>query len=413
MIRIEQLLRQTMGLHAASIGSSLLQRCVRLRMKDLGLEQADEYLRLVQNSSGEWEELIDAVIVTETWFFRDREPFTALVRLVREEWLPANDGRPVRLLSVPCSSGEEPYSLAMALLDAGLLPGRFCLDAVDISARVLARAQRALYGKNSFRGKDLAFRDRHFKWTKEGYLLNENVRQCVRFWQDNVLNKTFLQGNAAYDFTFCRNLLIYFDRPTQQVALSRIAEFLQPNGVLFVGAAEQPLVLEHGFAPANIPMAFAFRKQAQAGVTRLQSARRARRPRWTAAPDKALTLFERGPDVPPAPSPVAKPPKPGEAELEEARRLADAGRLQEASALCQRHLRECGASAQAYYLLGLVSDAEGDPGAVDFYRKALYLEPGHYESLLQMALLSQKNGDAARARTYKMRAERLKNKKAG
>ena len=95
-------------------------------------------------------------------------------------------------------------------------------------------------------------------------------------------------------------------------------------------------------------------------------------------------------------------------DLETARRLADAGRLKEAAEICEAHLRENRASAQAYYLLGLVRDAGGEPGAIECYRKALYLEPNHYESLLQMALLLQKNGDAARARTFKSRAQRIK-----
>jgi len=95
-------------------------------------------------------------------------------------------------------------------------------------------------------------------------------------------------------------------------------------------------------------------------------------------------------------------------DLEIARRLADEGRAEEALAICQKHLSENGASAPAYYLLGLLRDAAGDPTAVDYYRKALYLEPNHYETLLQMALLSQKNGDSARARAFKSRAQRLK-----
>ena len=95
-------------------------------------------------------------------------------------------------------------------------------------------------------------------------------------------------------------------------------------------------------------------------------------------------------------------------DLETARRLADDGRLNEAAAICEAHLRESRVSAQAYYLLGLVRDARGEVGAIDCYLKALYLEPNHYESLLQMALLLQKNGDTARASAFKSRAQRLK-----
>jgi chemotaxis protein methyltransferase WspC len=94
------------------------------------------------------------------------------------------------------------------------------------------------------------------------------------------------------------------------------------------------------------------------------------------------------------------------ASLKLARRHADAGRLKEAAAICESHLKEQGASAEAYYLLGLVLDANSDPKAIEYYRKALYLEPDHYETLLQMAVLSQRNGDRIRADRYKRRAKR-------
>jgi chemotaxis protein methyltransferase WspC len=92
--------------------------------------------------------------------------------------------------------------------------------------------------------------------------------------------------------------------------------------------------------------------------------------------------------------------------LQEARRLADAGKLREAAALCEVGLRENNTSAGAYYLLGLIREAEGAPGAAQYYRKALYLEPNHREALLQMALLARKQGDLAGAHLFWSRAER-------
>jgi len=107
------------------------------------------------------------------------------------------------------------------------------------------------------------------------------------------------------------------------------------------------------------------------------------------------------------PSPGETAPAQGN-DLETARRLANAGHLAEAAEICEAHLCENRVSSQAYYLLGLVRDASGELDAVDCYRKALYLQPDHYESLVQMALLLQKNGDTARAGTFKSRARRIK-----
>src|SRR5213075_562485 len=188
MKRLEQRLREVMGLDANSIGSSTVQRTIRLRMKAHDLQQIEDYLALFDKSAAEREELIESVVIAETWFFRDAESFCALVRVVREQWQPEHAAGQLRVLSVPCSTGEEPYSLAIALLEAGLPAERFRIDAADISERVLVRAREGVYGKNSFRGKNLGFRDRYFRQTKEGLVLDANIRSRVSFFRGNIIS---------------------------------------------------------------------------------------------------------------------------------------------------------------------------------------------------------------------------------
>src|SRR5262249_55035918 len=145
----------------------------------------EDYWQRVRGSSDELQELIETVVIPETWFFRDVEAFTALVRLVTDEWLPSHGTAVLRVLSVPCSTGEEPYSLIMALLDGGLSRKEIKVNAVDISARALARARRGEYGPNSFRGKNLDFRDRYFRPTAKGYSVAEWLSEMVNFRQGN------------------------------------------------------------------------------------------------------------------------------------------------------------------------------------------------------------------------------------
>src|SRR5207244_12351799 len=104
MLKIEHAVRDRIGLDAVSIGSALLQRSIRLRMKSHGLKKADDYFVLLQSSIAEWSELVESVVVTETWFFRDTESFMALLRLVQASLLATPIGK-VRLLMLPCSSG--------------------------------------------------------------------------------------------------------------------------------------------------------------------------------------------------------------------------------------------------------------------------------------------------------------------
>ena len=142
---------------------------MQVRASACGLEDARTYWELVSASPNELQALTEAVVVAETWFFRDRAAFAAMARIALEHWLPANPEGVLRLLSLPCASGEEPYSIAMALLDSGFPSKRYRIDAIDISERTLAHAERATYGKNSFRGVELGFRDRHFEATAHGH----------------------------------------------------------------------------------------------------------------------------------------------------------------------------------------------------------------------------------------------------
>ncbi len=408
MTRIEHLLREIIGLDGATMGPAAIQRAVRQRMRSLGLKRSEDYTQRLEGSREEFSELVESLVVTETWFFRDAAAIGAFVRLVLDQWLPAHPVTPLRVLSLPCASGEEPYSLVMTLRDAGVPSERFQVEAADISAHALARAQRGVYRKNAFRGTDLGFLDRYFRPSREGFVLDPAIRKSVRFLQANLFSETFLPGNGIYDFIFCRNLLIYFDRPTQGRALARLEGLLAPSGVLFVGPAEQSVVLEHGFVSLNVPKAFACRV---AGPP-------ARRPRSPRVPNrlpilpKLLPEFDSPPKLPSKEEPSSPaadrilPPLTD--DLETARGFANAGRLKEAAQICEARLRRSRTSAQAYYLLGLVRDASGDASAMDCYRKALYLEPNHYESLLQMALLLERNGNPSRARVFKNRALRLK-----
>jgi len=397
-----RLLKQTMGLDIASIGASALERAVQERQRVCRVDDARGYLERVRASGSELQALVETIVIPETWFFRDRESFGALVRFVREEWLPTHADGCLRLLSLPCSTGEEPYSIAMALLEAQLPPSRFRVDAIDICGRSLDHAQRGVYRKSSFRGDDGSYRERFFESVAGGYALSAAVRKQVHFRQANLLDPAFLTGTAPYDVVFCRNMLIYFDAETQDRAVSIIERLLLPDGLLLTGSSETGLFLNHGFSSAKVPMAFAFRKK--------RDTAKAKRP---PAVPKARPLPQR--------SPVAKsvvsldrtqldkrlPPQ-AALEPDEALKLADQGHFAEASRCCEEYLRRNGPSAEAFHVLGLIRDALGNAGdAAAYYRKALYLDPGHQDALAHLALLLEKQGQKSEALALWNRAKRL------
>jgi len=427
----EELLKRTIGLDAASIGQSAVVRAVRERMNALQATDADAYADLVARSPEEKQALVETVVVPETWFFRDPEAFALLTRRVHDARVRQHEDRLIRALSVPCATGEEPYSIAMALLDAGLPLGRFEIDAVDVSERSLSRARDRSYGRNSFRGAGLGFRERYFRPHDARWLLSESVQTAVRFERGNLLDPSFTAGRTAYDFVFCRNLLIYFDRPTQDKAVGALHQLLAPTGTLFVGPSETALLLSHGFELVRAPLAFAMtrpldrptRPNAAAGNT--GSARTTReRPRPKPAPTRApgSSGHNPGPRLRNAPiAATAAPRSPTNASrgepvvhepLDEIARLANAGHFAEAARQCEHHIRAHGTSPKSLYLLAVIRDAGGlHDEAAALYRKALYLDPEHHDALMHLGYLLAAAGDKAGAQVLTNRAQRVAQKR--
>ncbi|SHM81418.1 chemotaxis protein methyltransferase WspC [Pseudomonas asturiensis] len=415
--RFFSFLKERIGLDVTSVGEAIIERALRQREASAHCSDSDAYWHLLVTSAKEQQALIEAVIVPETWFFRYPESFATLGKLAREQLDRLAGARPLRILSLPCSTGEEPYSIAMALIDAGMGPRQFKIDAIDISPISIARAKHGVYGKNSFRGSDLGFRERFFNPVAEGFEIVGQVRDCIEFQPGNLLDPK-LATQTAYDIVFCRNLVIYFDRPTQQHVFQVLKQLTREDGVLFIGPAEGNLLSAIGMRSLGIAQSFVFRH---------------------APPEKPVAFTLPAPVSSPAPRPVpeplARPPvsKPvsrnstafapsvksaaptGNTEsatlLTTIASLANEGKSVEARAACERYLQQHEPVAQVFYWLGLLSEVEGRVAeAQGFYRKALYLQPQHSESLAQLAALLAAQGDSAGARRLQDRAARGANK---
>ncbi|WP_339464317.1 CheR family methyltransferase [Pseudomonas sp. EA_65y_Pfl2_P74] len=408
--RFFDFLKERIGLDVTSVGPAIIERAVRQRTTLSQAANAEEYWQLLQGSRDEQQALIEAVIVPETWFFRYPESFATLGKLARNRLGELNNMRALRILSLPCSTGEEPYSIAMALIDAGLRPHQFKVDGMDVSPISVEKARRALYGKNSFRGQDLDYRERHFTPEQDGHRVNENVREQVRLQVGNVLDPALLASEPAFDFVFCRNLLIYFDQPTQKQVFEVLKRLTHVDGVLFIGPAEGSLLGRLGMRSIGIPQSFAFSRHSEPAPEPLPI-------------PKPIPLPVSQPlrTTPPTPSvrnrpftavtalPITrKSANPDAATLlAHIAALANEGKSAEARAACEQYLRSHEPVAQAFYWLGLLSDVAGSAlEAQGFYRKALYLEPQHPEALMHLAALLQAQGDSAGARRLQERAAR-------
>ncbi|MCU1784735.1 chemotaxis protein CheR [Pseudomonas sp. 13B_2.1_Bac1] len=400
-------LKERIGLDVASVGEAIIERAVRQRSQALQAQTAAEYWQHLQSSHDEQQALIEAVIVPETWFFRYPESFVTLARLAKARLVEIKQMRALRILSLPCSTGEEPYSIAMALLDAGLAPHQFKVQGMDVSPLSVERARRGVYGKNSFRGGDIAFRDRHFVEHGDGFHIAERVREQVRLQVGNLLDPALLANEASYDFVFCRNLLIYFDQATQKQVFDVLKGLTHVDGVLFIGPAEGSLLGRHGMRSIGAAQSFAFSRQAEpqqpapvfvplpAPIPQRSAAPLPVRPRPFSTAATAQVI------------PIKAAPSDAAALLSRIATLANEGKSLEARAACEEYLNHHPPAAQVFYWLGLLSDVAGSAlEAQGYYRKALYLEPQHSQALMHLAALLESQGDSAGARRLQARAAR-------
>ncbi|AZC35551.1 CheR family methyltransferase [Pseudomonas chlororaphis] len=373
--RFFDFLKERIGLDVASVGPAIIERAVRQRSIAQQALSTDHYWQTLQGSRDEQQALIEAVIVPETWFFRYPESFATLAKLALSRLAELKGMRALRILSLPCSTGEEPYSIAMALFDAGLAPHQFKVDGFDVSPLSVERARQAVYGKNSFRGQHSDFRERHFTAEDERYSLSERVREQVRLQVGNLLDPTLLANEPPYDFVFCRNLLIYFDQPTQRQVFEVLKRLTHVEGVLFIGPAEGSLLGRLGMRSIGIAQSFA---------------------------------FSRHNEPEPAPAPAFVPSAlPVRQPVRSIAALANEGKSAEARVACEHYLDTHEPVAQVFYWLGLLSDVAGSAlEAQGFYRKALYLDPQHAEALVHLAALLASQGDVAGARRLQERAAR-------
>lgn len=401
------------------MGRSILDRVVRERSQAAGFKDLQDYATHLQNTPSAILELIDATVVPETWFCRDLQIFDSLAAEVRRVVRSGKRGKASRLLSLPCSTGEEPYSIAMCLLGAGFESDGAMIEGVDVCRRSIALAQRGIYGRNSFRGEETGFRERFFAPEGTRYQIRDAVRSMVRFRCGNILAAELASELGAFDVVFCRNVLIYFDLASRDLAFGTLSRLVREGGLLIVTPAEAPLVSGWGFEAADGLPISCFRRVAPGAKIKTPAAP----PGFPRAFNALGSTNARAPmprsmpfsGAPLAYPPAAAPQKPTNPTpsglLEQAAQFADDGKLDEAERICHEFLKSHAPQAEVYYLMGLVCDARGKQvEAGSFYRKTLYLSPTHYEALVHLSAVLEIRGEKAEALLMRQRAIRIQGK---
>ena len=447
-----------------SLASGVLAAAGRAGCEDLG-----KYYLLLQGSRTDselWDDLIGAITVGETYFFRNPAHFDALRQHILPDLIAHHrDDRRLRIWSAGCATGEEPYSLAIVLRE--LLPDiadwNIFILATDINKQALRQAGKGRYRKWSFRKADPAIRERYFtprdgpfggaqactehSRSDELLELGGQVREMATFAYLNLVEDSYpsLATNTnAMDLILCRNVAIYLPEALIQEMAGRFHRCLMPRGWLIVGAVEANAAIFSQFAVCNFPGAIVYQKTRREGdkeIRALGDTETRGRGKVIPAPRLPVTPSPRprvpAPPVPapPEPAALADPYQEGLALLEQgrceeamthflaylernpnsaparyqmARAHANRGQLEEARSWCQRAVERDPLLVEAYYTLGLIHQEENELAqAIAQLKKTLYLDPNFVLAYFSLANLYQQVGRPEQAARRRAQAIRL------
>ena len=286
------LLERLLGFRAEPTRAQDVVRALGERLRARGCADAEAYLRLLDDARASAEEaraLGDRLTVNETYFLREAAQLDLVAGTLVPERL-ARGSVPVRILSVGCATGDEPYGIALRLHEAGVAHEHVEILGIDVSSRVIASARRAHYSEWALRNVPQALRERYFERDRKGYRLLSALAGRVRFELANLVDgDESFWASSQFDIVLCRNLLIYLTSSAIELAMQRFARVLAPGGVLLLGHAETSLAGPR-FEVEEQSGAFYFRRRAHTDATtrRPLGAARARAGAAEPAPQRAL-----------------------------------------------------------------------------------------------------------------------------
>ena len=262
---LSEVIEGRFGLAFSGVRQDILASRLETRLRTLHLQDFMEYyqyLRAHPNREAEFSELTRRLTNNETYFFREPQHFEVITRHVLPRLGLRRGARPLRVLSAGCSSGEEPYSLVIALQNAGLELGGITweIDACDLNRDRLEQAREGVYEPNSLRACEEEVRRRYFTESAGRFTLRPRHRKGVNFFEANLASAVTGMGWPTYDAILCRNVLIYFNEPTFFAVIARFARALAPGGYLLLGHSESLIDKVAEFVPELVEGVVVYRR---------------------------------------------------------------------------------------------------------------------------------------------------------
>lgn len=268
---IRDFVKDYCGIYFDDDSRYLLERRLSRRVRTHHFSTFREYYRYLlyhSNRDQELASIIDIITVNETYFFREQNQLKTLSEEILPEILRTNkDKKKLRIWSAGCSTGEEPYTVAMLVIEkARFRDWDIEIFGSDINQRVLQVARSGAYRKNSFRTTDPYFLRRYFREENGLSRISDNVKQYVNFTHLNLLDPFKVKLVGTMDIIFCRNVLIYFDHPSRKKVIEMFYERLVDGGYLLLGHAESLINLSTAFTLRHFKYDMVYQKPLRKGV---------------------------------------------------------------------------------------------------------------------------------------------------
>lgn len=267
---LRDIIYKTSGIYYSESKKYLLESRILKRIQTLKLNSLYDYVNFIKNpaNKGELKNLFDAITINETYFFRAEQQFEAVEKIIIPELIRNKSGQSgqivIRIWSAACSTGEEPYTLAMIVLEKikPIYPNvQFQILGSDISNQVLEIAKSGVYKEYSVRNMPDSYLKKYFIAKDGYYYLKDEVKRLVRFSNINLFDASQVRLVSNCDIIFCANVLIYFDIPAKQRVVSLLYDALNPGGYLFIGYSESLHGISKAFKLVHLPKAIAYKKE--------------------------------------------------------------------------------------------------------------------------------------------------------
>lgn len=432
LVQFHQLVSSHIGLNIRKEDRASFSRLLAERIQSTKCDEAVWYFSLLESDTRasrlEWKELIARLTTGESYFFRDKGHFFLLQNIILPELIKTGRScRTLRIWSAGCSTGEEPYSIAI-LLDRffpGLRDWEVLILGTDINERSLEKARRGIYTDWSFRRMDEEVQREYFARNKDLWSIDDRIKKMVTFRQGNLIAEELSGSNSEIrnmDIILCRNVFIYFKSEMVSGVIDRCIPILNEGGYLITGHGELYGNECNGLQKILFPEAVIYRKNSgynkEASGFKKQTTDVAIPKTMTAHPAIYPTIY-------PAaslrranrPSPEAVKKGNGGAVggsdhfdgiLSGARKSANAGDYENAQTACRRAIHIRPLSAEPYFLLAHIAEAKGnDEEAKNFFKKVIYLDATSVPAYLEIAGLYEKENDLPRAKKMRETAKAL------